>query len=230
MGLSLGRISSRQQRTLPMSLHIDIEGTSSGSADQRTIGSADQRISGSADQRISGSSDQRIGGSADRRISGSSDQRISGSADQRISGSADQRISGSADQRISGSAGQRISGSADRRISGSADRRIGGSADQRIRQPHDHKSNQTTPSELQIWLNQKLFPSNIFKPQHHNQSTALSHYLQISPTSRSLHRYSSGQAWSHWQWLQSPVQHRVRCGSTSMARIRCRLKQARHGG
>ena len=86
------------------------------------------------------------------------------------------------------------------------------------------------PSELQIWLNQKLFPSNIFKPQQHNQWTALSHYLALFPTSRSLHRCSSGQAWSHWQWLQSPVQHRVRCGSTSMARIRCRLKQARHGG
>ena len=79
MGLSLGRISSRQQSTLPMSLHIDIEGTSSGSADQRIIGSADQRISGSADQRISGSAGPAAQPSSDQRISGSSDQRIRGS-------------------------------------------------------------------------------------------------------------------------------------------------------
>ena len=60
--------------------------------------------------------------------------------------------------------------------------------------------------------NGKLYPLNILKAQQHNQSTAL------SPTSRSLHRCMSGQAWSHWQWLQSPVQHHVRCGSTSMGR------------
>ena len=78
MGLSLGRISSRQQSTLPMSLHIDIEGTSSGSADQRIIIllPSHHRISGSADHRISGSADQRISGSADQRIRGSAHQRI----------------------------------------------------------------------------------------------------------------------------------------------------------
>ena len=133
--LSLGRISSRQQSTLPISLHIDIEGTSSGVVDHQISGSIIQRISGSIIQRISGSSDQRIIGSADQRIIGSADQRISGSSDQRISGSSDHRISGSADQRIIGSSDHRISGSSDQRISeiiGSADHRISGSSDQRI--------------------------------------------------------------------------------------------------
>ena len=127
--LSPGRISSRQQSTLPKSLHIDIEGTSSGLVDHQISGSIIQRISGSIIQRISGSSDQRI---SDHRISGSA---IIGSADQRISGSSDQRISGSADHRIIGSSDQRIIGSADQRdhrISGSSDQRIIGSADQRI--------------------------------------------------------------------------------------------------
>ena len=106
--LSLGRISSPQQSTLPKSLHIDIEGTSSGLVDHQISGSIIQRISGSIIQRIGGSADHRISGSADQR---SSDQRISGSLDQRISGSADHRISGSADQRIIGSADHGISGS-----------------------------------------------------------------------------------------------------------------------
>ena len=158
MGLSLGRISSRQQRTLPLK---------APAADQRISGSSDQRISGSSDHCISGSADQRIVGSADQRISGSSDQRISGSADHHPAAqpSSDQRLSGSADQRISGSADRRLSGSADQRISGSADRRIGGSADQRIRQPHDHKS----LHQQQHGQHQLLLVSTGTRPTRHHQ-------------------------------------------------------------
>ena len=63
MGLSLGRISSRQQSTLPI---------------LQKAPAADQRISGSLDHRTSGSSDQRVSRSA------AADQRISGSGSPTI--------------------------------------------------------------------------------------------------------------------------------------------------